>query len=132
MQDLQPAEWLKLEDYSYGIVANGSTIFLAGQTGVYPHNQQLAAPDMAGQAEQALKNIATLLETAGAKPSQITRLNWYVVDRQQYYQALPAIRRAYQVIMDSTHLPAMTLLVVAGLAREGLLIEIEATAVLAD
>ena len=96
-------------------------LHISGQVGVTPDGTLL--PDFAGQAEQALKNLAAVLAAAGMAKEDLVKVNSYLVRRQDL-EAWRAIRaRFYGAVR-----PASTLLLIAGLAREGGLIEVEAVA----
>jgi len=96
-------------------------LYISGQVGVAPDGT--LPPDFAGQAEQALKNLAAVLEAAGMSKQDLVKVNSYVVGRE-HLESYRAIRgRFYGGVR-----PASTLLLISGLAREGGLIEIEAVA----
>ena len=96
-------------------------LHISGQVGADAAGNLL--PDFAGQAEQALKNLGAVLESAGMTKDNLIKVNSYLVRRQDL-DAWRAIRaRFYGGIR-----PASTLLLISGLAREGGLIEIEAVA----
>jgi enamine deaminase RidA (YjgF/YER057c/UK114 family) len=80
------------------------------------------------QAEQALRNILAVLREAGGAPEHIARLTWYVVDIEEYRQALPALGAAYRETLGRWY-PAMTLVQVAALVEREARVEIEATAI---
>ena len=61
--------------------------------------------------------------------AHITRMTWYVVDREEYIAAYPAIGRHYRDIIGR-HFPAMTAVQVAALVEPRARVEIEVTAVL--
>ncbi len=128
---IQPEGWAPARGYANAIRARGEVIALAGQVGWNPATLQFETNDFVGQTEQALRNIATVLETAGAKPSDVIRMTWYVTDRAGYVDNQKALGQAYRRIFG-THYPAMTLVFVASLLEEKALVEIEATAVIAD
>lgn len=128
MRTLQPAGWPKPKGYSNGIEAQGRTIFVAGQIG-WDENECFVGDTITSQTEQALKNICAVLAEAGASPTHITRMTWYVVDKRAYVASLKEIGVAYRAVIGS-HFPAMTLVEVKGLLEDKALIEIEATAVL--
>ena len=48
---------------------------------------KLVSSDFAGQTRQALKNIVAVLAEANAKPGDIVRMTWYVVDKREYLAA---------------------------------------------
>lgn len=129
MRMVRPESWPRATGYSDGVTARGRLVCVAGQIGWNPETQQFETEDLAEQAEQALRNVVAVLRAAGAEPSQLVRLVWYVLDRDQYNAAREAIGRAYRSIVGD-HYPAMSLLIVAGLLEPRALIEIEATAVI--
>jgi enamine deaminase RidA (YjgF/YER057c/UK114 family) len=128
-QFLHPPGWKPAKGYSNGIAATGRTIFVAGQIG-WSADANLVGSDFVAQVEQALKNIVAVLAEAGARPEDITRLNWFITDKSAYVARQKEIGAAYRRVIGR-HFPAMTLLVVAGLLEEGAKVEIEATAMLA-
>lgn len=123
---LQPAAWPRPSGYSSGIVADGVTIFLAGQIGWDATTGRLAE-GMAAQVEQALHNIVMLLAEAKAQPSDIVRLTWFVSDMEQYRQNAKAIGQGYRRVMGK-HFPTMSVIGVSSLVEHDALVEIEATA----
>ena len=126
---LQPATWPQPRGYANGIVASGRTIFLAGQIGWDPQGR--LADGLAAQVGQALSNIVALLKEAGAAPTDIVRLTWWVTDLVLYRTEQAAIGAAYRRVLGK-HFPVMSVLGVTGLVRSGALVEIEATAVVVD
>jgi enamine deaminase RidA (YjgF/YER057c/UK114 family) len=126
-QFLNPPGWKPAKGYSNGVLAEGRTIFVAGQIG-WTAEATLVSSDFVAQAEQALKNIVAVLAEAGAGPEQIVRLNWFITDKRSYVERQKEIGEAYRRVMGR-HFPAMTLLVVADLLEVGAKVEIEATAV---
>ena len=127
---LQPPDWAPPKGYANGIEARGRFVFVAGQVGWNPAGQ-FESDDFVDQARQALRNIVAVLAEAGAEPAHLTRLTWFVLDKQVYLASLPDLGRAYREVLGR-HFPAMTLVQVAGLVEPGALLEIEATAVLPD
>lgn len=124
---LQPKNWGAPQGYANGVAAEGRTVFIAGQIG-WNERAELADRELAGQVEQALKNIIAVLAEAGGAPHHLTRMNWFVTDKKAYLAQRKAIGEAYRRVIGR-HYPAMTLVIVAGLLEEGALVEIEATAV---
>jgi enamine deaminase RidA (YjgF/YER057c/UK114 family) len=130
MQVLQPEGWAKPRGYANGIAAEGKLVFVAGQVG-WNAQSELVSDDFATQTQQALQNVVDILAEAGARPEHVTRMTWYVTDKQAYLSSLAAVGRAYREVMGK-HFPTMTLVQVAGLIEEGARVEIEATAVIPD
>jgi len=137
MQILQPPGWAKPRGFSNGIAARGTTVYVAGQVGWDPRQPtpdgRCAWPSLefAGQARQALQNIVEVLAEAGGKPEHLVRLTWYVLNRDEYVAAWPAIGAAYRDIIGR-HFPAMAALGVTALVEPEARLEIEATAVIPD
>jgi enamine deaminase RidA (YjgF/YER057c/UK114 family) len=124
---LQPPHWPRPSGYANGIAAEGITIFLGGQIGWNEHGQ--FAEGMAAQVAQALRNIVTVLAEAGAEPTDLVRLTWYVADMDAYRNNLAPIGEAYRSVLGR-HYPVMSVVEVRRLVEKAALVEIEATAVL--
>ena len=125
---IQPEGWAPAKGYANGILAEGRTIWVAGQIG-WNADQVFEAEDFIGQTAQALRNVVAVVEAAGGTPEHIVRMTWYITDKQAYVGAQREIGQAYREIVGR-HFPAMTLVVVADLLENKALVEIEATAVL--
>jgi enamine deaminase RidA (YjgF/YER057c/UK114 family) len=124
---LQPASWARPRGYANGIVADGNTIFLAGQIGWDAEGR--FAEGLANQVGQALTNIVILLSEAGAEPQHLVRLTWFVTDLRAYRENLLTIGAAYRRVIGK-HFPTMSVIGVSQLVEQEALVEIEATAVL--
>jgi enamine deaminase RidA (YjgF/YER057c/UK114 family) len=124
---LQPRGWKPAKGFSNGVVAEGRMIFLAGQVG-WNAEQRFESTDFVAQARQALANIVTLVAEAGGRAEHITRLTWFVLDKQEYLSRLRELGEAYRGVMGK-HFPAMTLVQVGALVEGEARVEIEATAV---
>jgi enamine deaminase RidA (YjgF/YER057c/UK114 family) len=127
MQILQPPDWAKPRGYSNGIVASGRIVFVAGQIGWNAH-QAFEVMDFVGQARQALENILAILAEADGEAQHITKLVWYVVDKQEYLSCGKELGIAYREIMGK-HYPVMTAVQVIALMEDKARVEIEAVAV---
>jgi enamine deaminase RidA (YjgF/YER057c/UK114 family) len=80
---------------------------------------------MREQSKQALRNVITALEAAGASRENVTRLGIYMVQGQDVREGFAAAQEVWGM-----HATAITGFFVAGLARPDALVEIEATAAL--
>jgi enamine deaminase RidA (YjgF/YER057c/UK114 family) len=127
--DVRPANWPLGSGYSQGFSAEGRAVFVAGQIGWDPVTQTLVPGGMPAQVRQALANIATVLEAAGAEVGHLVRLTWFITDREAYTRDRKAIGAAYREVIGR-HFPPMSVIVVAGLLEHGAVVEIEATAVI--
>jgi enamine deaminase RidA (YjgF/YER057c/UK114 family) len=70
----------------------------------------------------------TIVAEAGGGAEHITRLTWFVLDKQEYLSHLRELGEAYRSVMGK-HFPAMTLIQVGALVEDEARLEIEATAV---
>ncbi len=127
MEILQPSGWARPKGYSNGISAEGKIIFVAGQIG-WDETGTFQSDDFAKQVQQALLNIVSVLAEAKAKPEHITRLTWYITDKQEYLSSLKSLSQAYTESIGR-HYPTMSVVQVAGLLEDRAKVEIEATAV---
>jgi 2-iminobutanoate/2-iminopropanoate deaminase len=107
--------------YSPGMIC-GSLVFVSGQAGRDPATGTLA-PDVAAQAEQALRNVAAILEAAGSGLPHVLRCGVFLVDMTEFPKMNEVYARAF-----GTHRPARTTVEVSGLPGEGLRVEIDAVA----
>ena len=78
-----------------------------------------------------LRNIVAILHEAGADPSHMVRMTWYIVDRVEYNARLKELGQAYREVRGR-NFPAMTCVQVAALVEQRAKVEIEVTAVLPD
>ena len=129
MEFLHPPHWMRPSGYSNGVAAEGRQIFVAGQI-AWDAERQIVSDDFVAQVEQALRNIVHVLAEAGARPEDLVRLTWYVVDKREYLARSNEVGEAYRRVIGR-HFPAMTLVQVPALVDDRAKVEIEATAVVA-
>ncbi len=129
IETVQPEGWKKPKGYANGIVLSGAAklVFVAGQVAWDSQEKLVGRGDFGAQFEQALRNVAAVLQAAGAKPEHIVRLTVYVTDKQMYVAHAKKIGVTWKDVVGR-HYPAMTLVEVADLLEEGALLELEATA----
>lgn len=80
------------------------------------------APDVAGQAEQALANVDAALREAGSCMADVVRVRYILSDRAEFPETWPVLRKWLGDIK-----PAATMMQTA-LMKDEMKIEIEATA----
>ena len=110
--------------YSHGaeVKAGSNLLFMSGQVGrTLPDGDLL--PDFEGQIRQTYINMKAVLDDAGMDLTNIVKMTTYITDRNN----LAAMREIRKEILGD-HKPAHTLVIVAGLAFEEYLIEIDCTA----
>ena len=127
---LHPPGWPRPAGYAYGMAATGRLIVVAGMIG-WDAQHRLVGADLVAQTRQALANIVAVLAEAGARPADVVRLTWYVVDRSEYLASQQPLGAVYREIMGR-HYPAMTVVEVSALLEPNARVEIEATAVAAE
>lgn len=116
--------------YSHiAVVAPGSRLVLASGQGGEDADGALVA-DFDAQVRQAFDNMAVALAAAGAGPRDVARLQVLVVDHDM--EKLEAFGRELSRLWGEARKPACTLVPVPRLALDGMLFEIEATAVVAQ
>jgi enamine deaminase RidA (YjgF/YER057c/UK114 family) len=104
-------------------VRAGGRLHLRGQTGSDLENRFHGLGDAAAQAEQAMANVRDLLAEAGAGMGDILKATLYVTDRAFLGPVLAVIARHL-----GGHRPALSALVIKGLASPDLLMEIDIVA----
>ena len=128
--EVRPRDWPRGSGYAHGFAAEGRLLFVAGQIGCDPRAPTtLVSGGLVAQTRQALENVVTVLSAAGAEPSNLVRLTWFVTDREAYLRDRASIGEVYRDVVGR-HFPAMSVIFVAGLVEPGALVEIEATAVI--
>ncbi len=125
-QTIHPSGWLPAKGYANGILTKNGTLHIGGQIG-WDGNKKFVAGGFIEQMKQALRNIAAIVEEAGGKTSDVTRLTWFVTDKSEYLTHQAEVGVAYREVFGK-HFPAMSLIIVAGLVEDDAMIEIEATA----
>jgi 2-iminobutanoate/2-iminopropanoate deaminase len=111
--------------YSPGVVV-ANLVFVSGQAGRDPRTGHLPA-DVEAQTEQALRNVAAILEAAGSDLSHVVRCGVFLVDMREFQKMNGVYTR-----MFGSHRPARTTVEVSGLPGEGLRVEIDAVGALKD
>lgn len=124
----EPEGWAHPSGFANAVSAAGRVVFVAGQVGWNPASCEFTSDAFADQVRQALMNVVAALAAAGARPDHITRLTWYITDREAYLSNRRAIGAHYREIIGR-HFPAMSVVVVRGLIEPRAQVEIEATAV---
>ena len=100
-------------------------VYTAGQVGVNPETGELAGPGMQEQTKQVMENIKLLLEAAGSSMDKIVKCLVFITDMKDFKE----MNEVYTNYFDKEP-PARSCVEVAALAREELIVEIEAIAIL--
>ncbi len=117
----------KLDNDLSMAVRAGQRIFLRGQTGFTLDGGFVGAGDPRKQAENAMACVKQLLEEAGSKLEHICKITIYITDRayrEPVYQEIGTwLKGVY---------PCSTGLIVNGLARPEMLMEVDVEAVIPE
>ena len=103
----------------------GNQVFVSG-TVAWGEDGTLVAGGAYEQARQVIANIEAALQRAGASLSDVVRTRVYVTDLAHVEGAGRAHSEAFDAIR-----PASAMLVIAAIAAPGMVVEIEADAVIA-
>ena len=110
--------------------AGGKMVFIAGQVAWDVKGELVGKGDLRAQATQAYTNLKAALAAAGATTADVAKLNTYVVNFKS--TDLSVIREVRSQFFPQENLPASTLVGVSALAVDGLLIEVEAVAMVKE
>jgi enamine deaminase RidA (YjgF/YER057c/UK114 family) len=112
--------------YSHVVIARApaSLIYIAGQGG--ENADGVLSEDFETQVKHALSNLQTALDAAGATLANVAKLTVLIVDHSE--ARLRIFGGALKAAWGDNPAPACTLIPVPRLALDGMLFEIEATA----
>jgi enamine deaminase RidA (YjgF/YER057c/UK114 family) len=126
-KDTYPEQKLD-NDLCQVVVAKGTMIFVRGQIGQdLKTSKSVGIGDVAAQAEQAMKNIAMLLDEAGSKLEHVCKITIYIVDPRYREEVYRVVGRHLKGVF-----PVSTGIVVSALGRPEWLVEVDAIAVKPD
>jgi enamine deaminase RidA (YjgF/YER057c/UK114 family) len=80
---VNPASLAKPSGFTHAVVGRGTSVFLAGQTGM-DVSGAIVEGGVVAQFEQALGNLLTALAEAGGTPDRLASLTIYIVDMDDY------------------------------------------------
>ncbi|HSM30089.1 MAG TPA: RidA family protein [Woeseiaceae bacterium] len=120
------APWEAQVSYSRA-VRTGRFIAVSGSAAVDEDGQLVGEGDMYAQARQCIEVIATALERAGARLSDVVRTRIFVTDIERWEDVGRAHREAFADVM-----PATSMVEVSRLIDPRMLVEIEADAIIGD
>lgn len=113
--------------FSQGVLATGGSLLIVGGQQGTDEKGQLVSTDLGGQTKQALRNVLAVLAEVGADASHVARLGVYLAAGAD---AGAGYASAFEVW--GANPAAVTVLTVHSFARPGVLVEIEALAVVPE
>jgi enamine deaminase RidA (YjgF/YER057c/UK114 family) len=126
---INPPQLARPRGFSHGVlVTGGQLLFLSGQTGCDAEGNFVEG-DLVGQYEQVLRNLKTVVEAAGGKMQDITKINIFVRDRNDYLAHLKALGKVHRTFFGDYY-PATALFEISRFFQDEALIEIEGMAVI--
>ena len=108
------------------VIRSGNQVFVAGQVALDENFALVGAGDPLAQAEQCWKNIRACLRAAGGDVHDVVKVVCYLADIRHMKYEMEVRRRLFK----EGQWPVYTMVQVSNLGLEGLLFEIDATAVL--
>ncbi len=131
VKHINPKGLPKSSAFTNVIVVAGpaKTIYVGGQDAIDASGSIVGKGDIGRQTEQVLANLQTALVAAGADLADVVKWNVYVVEGQPLQPAFEAFQRAWG---QRPSPPAITVVIVSGLARPEFLVEMDAIAVVPE
>ncbi len=124
---INPGTLAALDGFTHAIRV-GQMVYVSGQVALDSMGGLVGPGDLAAQARQAFANLELVLDIAGVSPSDVVQLNVYVVGFKPADWA--TIKAAGAKFFPQRNPPAGTVLGIAALPREGLLISVDAVALI--
>ncbi|TDC50582.1 RidA family protein [Jiangella ureilytica] len=106
------------------VAAGSDLVFVGGQNGV-DASGQVVGPDLASQTRQAVTNLLTCLDAAGAQPEDVVKWTILIQAGESVEEGFAAFGEVWG---QRPNPPAITAAFVAALGVPGALVEIEAVA----
>jgi enamine deaminase RidA (YjgF/YER057c/UK114 family) len=108
-------------------VRGGKTIYVSGQVALDEKGELVGRGDLRAQTRKVFENLKLALAAAGAGFESVVKMSYYIVGyRPEHLAPIREVRSEY---LSRTHPPASTLVGVEALFQDGVLIEVEAIAV---
>jgi enamine deaminase RidA (YjgF/YER057c/UK114 family) len=128
-QLVNPPELHPAPGFSHVAIAEGAkVVHLAGQVALDQQFGIVGGNDLGEQTKAAMRNVELALQAAGATWDDVIRRTIYTLHPTEY----AAITAAIDEVTGGADHPAQTIVGITGLAVDGLLIEIECTAIVAE
>lgn len=111
------------------VSGSAKTVYVGGQNALDANGEVVGKGDLAAQTEQIFRNLDLALGAAGARLEHVVKWTIYVVQSQDIRSGFGVFGRVWG---ERPNPPAITVLVVAGLANPEFLAELEAVAIVPE
>jgi enamine deaminase RidA (YjgF/YER057c/UK114 family) len=126
---INPPGVRRIGAFSHGVAAQGGvTVHVSGQISLDKDGNLVGKGDLSAQTRQVFENIRMILEAAGGNFDDVVKLTHYVVGLKP--DDRPVITEVRNKYVNQANPPASTMIGVPALVMDGLLIEVEAIAVI--
>lgn len=127
---INPPSLPRPRGFNHGILTTGGhLLFLAGQTASDAEGRIIAPGNLVAQYEQVLRNLQAVVEAAGGKMQDITKINIFVSDRNDYHAHLKPLGQVHRSFFGDYY-PATALFEISRFFQDEALVEIEGLAVI--
>lgn len=120
------APWESTVGYSRAVRV-GRFVAVSGSAAIDENGEMVGEGDMYAQTKQCIEVVASALERAGARLTDVVRTRIFVTDIERWDEVGRAHREAFGDVM-----PATSMVEVARLIDPRMLVEIEADAIIGD
>ena len=103
----------------------GDTVHVSGQGPLDPQGNIVGNDDMSVQSQQVFANLGAVLAEAGATMDDVVKITGFITDTGRYAEYSAARAEAFP-----NNIPASSTVTVADLLLPGMLVEVEAIAIL--
>ena len=124
MEIIRPSGVYDIPLYSHAVKVD-NTFYVSGQIAYDEEGRLVGLGDIGAQTEQVMRNLQKVLEAAGASLQNVVKTTCYLTNATN----LPKFFQVRQKHFGG-HVPAATTVMIAALADSGLLVEVEAIAVI--
>lgn len=126
---VNPADLPRPSGFNHAVVSGaGRAVWLAGQTALDADGRVVALDDVVAQFEQALRNLLTVLGTAGGHPEHLVSMTVFCVDIEDYRTHSQRIGQVWRRLVG-TYYPAMAVVEINRLWDAEALVELQGIAV---